>query len=64
MGVFPTHDGEACIWVASPTQDAQEARRLAGRRAEAFTAQLERGAPELADRLRAGRRTSPVTGTW
>lgn len=61
-GVFPTHDGEACVWVCCPSTDAAAARRGAGSRAEAFTALLERTAPELADRLRAGRRTSDVAG--
>jgi flavin-dependent dehydrogenase len=62
VGVFPTHDDQACIWVATPTTDAREARRSAGYRDEAFAAQLAQGAPELADRLRAGRKVSPVTG--
>jgi flavin-dependent dehydrogenase len=62
VGVFPTHDGEACVWITSPTADAQAARRRSGHRAEAFTAQLERAAPELVERLRHGRRVSPVTG--
>src|SRR5206468_2353642 len=61
-GVFPTHGGEACIWVGSPTADARAARRRAASRTAAFTAQLQRAAPDLAARLRAGRRTSPVTG--
>ena len=61
-GVFPTHHGEACIWICTPSTDARAARRRTASRAEAFTAQLERAAPELAARLRAGRRTSPVTG--
>jgi flavin-dependent dehydrogenase len=61
-GVFPTHDGQACIWVTSPTEDAQAARRGSGHRAEALTAQLEYAAPELAERLRAARLVSPVTG--
>jgi 2-polyprenyl-6-methoxyphenol hydroxylase-like FAD-dependent oxidoreductase len=26
-GVFPTHDGEACVWVCSPSTAAHEARR-------------------------------------
>jgi flavin-dependent dehydrogenase len=62
VGVFPTHDEQACIWVATPAADARDARRRAGYRDEAFTAQLALGAPELADRLRAGRRVSRVTG--
>jgi flavin-dependent dehydrogenase len=61
-GVFPTHDGQACIWICSPSADAHEARRRAPSREEAFTAQLDRTAPELAERLRTGRRTSAVTG--
>jgi flavin-dependent dehydrogenase len=61
-GVFPTHHGEACIWICSPSTDAHLARRAAASREDAFTAYLGRAAPELADRLRAGRRTSPVTG--
>jgi flavin-dependent dehydrogenase len=61
-GVFPTHDGQACIWVCSPSTDAHEARRAAASRADAFTSALERTAPELAARLRGGWRASPVTG--
>jgi 2-polyprenyl-6-methoxyphenol hydroxylase-like FAD-dependent oxidoreductase len=61
-GVFPTHHGQACIWVCTPTADARTARRAAGSRADAFDAQLRHAAPELAARLRDGQRTSPVTG--
>jgi flavin-dependent dehydrogenase len=61
-GVFPTHHGEACIWVCTPSVDAHAARRAAADRTEAFSTLLRRAAPELAARLRAGRRTSPVTG--
>lgn len=61
-GVFPTHHGQACIWICSPTADAHEARRAAPSREDAFAAYLSRTAPELAARLRTGRRTSPVTG--
>src|SRR5207247_8967365 len=61
-GVFPTHHGQACIWLGTPSADARAVRRRAPSRTAAFTAQLELAAPELAARLRAGRRTSPVTG--
>lgn len=61
-GVFPTHHGQACVWICSPSADAYAARRAAATREEAFTAYLRRTAPELAGRLRAGRRTSRVTG--
>jgi flavin-dependent dehydrogenase len=62
-GVFPTHHGQACIWVCTPAADAKAARRQAGSRVEAFGQLLERSAPELAERLgQAARRTSPVQG--
>jgi flavin-dependent dehydrogenase len=61
-GVFPTHDGQACIWVCTPSADAGAVRRGAGSRVEAFGQLLERSAPELAERLRQARRTSPVQG--
>jgi flavin-dependent dehydrogenase len=61
-GVFPTHDGQACVWICGPSTHAREARRRAASREEAFCAYLGRTAPDLAGRLRAGRRTSAVTG--
>jgi flavin-dependent dehydrogenase len=61
-GVFPTHDGQACIWVGTPTDAAKAARRRAGSREEAFGELLARSAPQLAERLRHARRTSPVQG--
>jgi len=61
-GVFPTHDGQACIWVCTPSADAKAVRRRTGSRVEAFGQLLERSAPELAERLRHARRTSPVEG--
>ncbi|MGW1347022.1 NAD(P)/FAD-dependent oxidoreductase [Kribbella sp. NPDC002412] len=61
-GVFPTHHGEACIWICSPIADAHQARRGAATREDAFTSYLWRVAPALAERLWEGRRTSPVRG--
>ena len=60
-GVFPTNDGEACIWVCTPEADARAARRAAGPTA-ALEKMLHRVAPALAQRLRAARQTSPVSG--
>jgi flavin-dependent dehydrogenase len=61
-GVFPTHGGQACIWVCSPAADARAVRRQTGSRAAAFEQLLERAAPALAERLQPARRTSPVQG--
>ena len=44
-GVFPTHDGQACIWVCTPAADARAVRRRTGSRGEAFGKLLERSAP-------------------
>jgi len=60
--VFPTHDGQACIWICNPSADAKAVRRRTASRAEAFGELLERSAPQLAERLRRARRTSPVSG--
>lgn len=59
-GVFPTNDGEACIWVCNPSADADAARRRHGSPTAAFAAMLRAAAPELAGRLAGARRTSPV----
>jgi 2-polyprenyl-6-methoxyphenol hydroxylase-like FAD-dependent oxidoreductase len=61
-GVFPTNDGQACVWVCTPTPAAQDARRRAGSREDGFADLLRCAAPELADRLRGALRTSPVRG--
>jgi flavin-dependent dehydrogenase len=61
-GVFPTHDGQACIWICNPSADAKAVRRRTASRAEAFCELLEGSAPQLAERLRHARRTSPVSG--
>jgi flavin-dependent dehydrogenase len=61
-GVFPTHHSQACIWVCTPPADAKAVRRQTRSRGEAFDVLLERSAPQLAERLRPARRTSPVQG--
>ncbi len=61
-GVFPTHAGEACVWLCRPASEVRRTRRHHATREAAFEAALRHHAPELADRLRAGRRTSPVSG--
>jgi flavin-dependent dehydrogenase len=61
-GAFPTHHGQACIWVCTPSADAGAVRRRTASRVEAFGELLERSAPQLAERLRHAHRTSPVQG--
>ena len=61
-GVFPTNDGEACIWVCTLADQAETIRRRTASPAEAFDEMLATAAPELVARLRGARRTSPVRG--
>ena len=52
-GVFPTNDGEACVWVCSPGEAAKRLRRSHATIDLAFEAMVRAAAPELAERLRA-----------
>jgi flavin-dependent dehydrogenase len=61
-GVFPTHHGQACIWVCTPAADAKAVRHRTRSRVEAFDVLLEGSAPQLAERLGQARRTAPVQG--
>lgn len=61
-GVFPTHGGEACIWVCVPPAVALAARRRAGSVESAFGELLAEAAPELAARLAGATRSEPVRG--
>jgi flavin-dependent dehydrogenase len=61
-GIFPTNDGEACIWACLPTNDAEALRRTSSTLDEAFDTMLALAAPDLAARLRSAERTSGVRG--
>lgn len=58
-GVFPTHGGEANVWVIAPAEDTGAAD---GDRRAAFLALLESASPALAERVRGARLASPVRG--
>lgn len=62
-GVFPTNNGEACVWVCSPADDALRFRSAHRSLDSAFESMLGAAAPELADRLAIGAtRTSTIRG--
>ena len=61
-GVFPTHGGEACIWVCTPESSARRYRRLRGSADRALLSLLTDVAPSLAERLGDATPTSPVRG--
>jgi 2-polyprenyl-6-methoxyphenol hydroxylase-like FAD-dependent oxidoreductase len=56
-GVFPTHDGEANVWMCLP---GDRARLAATDREQGFLALLEGASPSLAERVAAARITSPI----
>ena len=57
-GVFPTHDGEANVWMCLPGDSARTRRRPTG--STASSTLLEDASPSLAERVAAARITSPV----
>ena len=61
-GVFPTHGGEACVWLCRPTADLGSVRTAGAGRVAAFLQGLELVVPALGRRVRAGHVTTPVRG--
>ncbi|HEX6659061.1 MAG TPA: NAD(P)/FAD-dependent oxidoreductase, partial [Ilumatobacter sp.] len=59
-GVFPTNNGEACVWVCSPADDAKAMRRSHRTIDAAFDTMVRAAAPELAERLA----TSATRRSW
>jgi flavin-dependent dehydrogenase len=62
VGVFPTNDGQACVWMCSPSSSTADLRTAGSRRADVFVEALDKVTPELAQRVRAGRVTAPIRG--
>ena len=61
-GVFPTHDGQACVWLCRPVHLLDCLRGAGADRGEALLADLERLAPSVARRSRSGRLVGGVRG--
>jgi flavin-dependent dehydrogenase len=61
VGLFPTHCGEANVWVSTPTSRV-ELLRGNGDRRRAFRDLIAEIAPAFARRLDAARQTAPVRG--
>jgi flavin-dependent dehydrogenase len=63
-GVFPTHHGEAAVWLMLPhTRAAKSVLRAGDRKLEAWLGLLDAFAPRLADRVRGGTVRAPLRGT-
>ncbi len=62
-GVFPTHHGEAAVWLIRPTNRLAPVLTAGAGRSDALVAALEECAPDLGERVRAGQVTAPVRGS-
>ena len=61
-GAFPTHDGQAAVWLCRPTALSDDVRRAGADRAGALVEAITRTAPLLGERIREGRVVSRVRG--
>jgi flavin-dependent dehydrogenase len=61
-GVFPTNDGQACVWLIRPTALQEPIRTAGSGRSAAFVEQLELLVPDLGRRVRAGQITERLRG--
>ena len=61
-GVFPTHHGEACVWLIRPADALAAVMRAGADRAAAWLAALDDTVPELARTVEKGRVTAPLRG--
>lgn len=61
-GVFPTHDGQAAVWLCRPTSCDGTIRAAGAQRAEALMDAVAAVAPSLGRRIRTGRVVAPVRG--
>ena len=61
-GVFPTHDGQAAVWLCRPAELAAGVRHAGARRTDALLEAIAETAPALGERLRAGRAVSRTRG--
>jgi flavin-dependent dehydrogenase len=62
-GVFPTHDGESCVWLCSRRSVVESVLRAGPARPIALIDAIGTVSPTLGERLRRGAVTSAVRGT-
>ena len=60
-GVFPTHGGEACVWICTPEEVARRHQR-GGHRDAVLAGLLAELTPRFAARVRGAEQTTPVRG--
>lgn len=61
VGVFPTHDGEACVWISAPADDLQPLLAAGSRKTEFWERLIAASSPSLATRL-SGRSIGEIRG--
>ena len=61
-GVFPTHHGEACVWLIRPIEAYEPVITAGASRLSAWLQMLQGVVPDLARRIRPGTVTAPLRG--
>jgi len=62
IGVFPTHNDEACVWVCAPDDALTSVLSAGNAKISALLAMITSASPLLGERLRAAEVTAPVRG--
>lgn len=62
-GVFPTHDGAACVWLTRPPELATDVITAGSHRLRAWRQALRETVPGMAATVDAGRVVAPLRGT-
>ena len=62
VGVFPTHDDEACVWLCAPDETLQPLLRAGSAKASVLWSMIADATPNLAERLHSTEITAPVRG--
>ena len=62
-GVFPTHHGEAAVWLIRPSAQLRSVLTAGADRLGAWLRALRTGAPELAERVFGGTVSAPLRGS-
>ena len=62
VGVFPTHDDEACVWLCAPDDTLQPLLRAGRAKGAVLRSMIADATPNLAARLRTSEVTAPVRG--
>ncbi len=62
VGVFPTHHGEACVWLCAPDETWRPLLHAGNAKTSVLLTMIADATPQLAERLHSAEITAPVRG--